>query len=219
MKFVQRSAGNAQTERTPRPGAAWSPVSHRMTHRLTLIPALVLALALPVASAQASDPLLSGYAGPGGGEQVVLGSDTAGSGSGSSSSSSRADAPLKATATTPAPAAAAASPSSSGTSSDTPALTSRPQRKKSSSSASQDTGDDPPTQTTTTQTTTTAAPVGAPERVAYPTRAGEVSGLPVAPGGLLLVVLGVAAAVLVGLGLRRLSYADNDPERPQGPAL
>jgi hypothetical protein len=50
--------------------------------------------------------------------------------------------------------------------------------------------------------------------VAYPTRAGEVGALPVSTAGILLIVLGVAAATLVGLGLRRLSGFDR-PSDPQ----
>jgi hypothetical protein len=41
--------------------------------RRTSVIALVSLYAIPTASALASDPLLSGYAGPGGGEQIVIG--------------------------------------------------------------------------------------------------------------------------------------------------
>lgn len=184
-----------------------------MSHRpLAIFAALTLALTLPVASARASDPLLSGYGGPGGGEQVVLGGSTVKS----PKSSSGASAPAQDPATAPLDASAGASSSgtSSGSASGGSALTRKPQRKKSSSSASQPKSD---ADEDTTQATTTTKPValrGAPKVVAYPTRAGEVGGLPITAPGVLLLVLGVAAAALVGLGLRRLSGFDrgHDPQ-------
>ena len=60
------------------------------------------------------------------------------------------------------------------------------------------------------------APAGAPQAVAYPTRAGEVSGLPISAGGVLALVAAVALFVLAALGLRRLSVGSEDaPRRPQ----
>lgn len=201
MKFVQRSAGNAQRWQTLRLGVA----------------SLTIVLALPFASAaQASDPLLSGYAGPGGGEQVVLGSTTVKSTKSASSSGASQDpatAPLKAEATPAATSSTGAGNAGSATST----LTRKPQRKKSSSSTSKDMGNGHDTTTTTAtsgSSTTTATLPGAPEVVAYPTRAGEVGGLPVSAAGMLLIVLGVAAATLLGLGLRRISGSD-DPSDPQ----
>jgi hypothetical protein len=191
-----------------------------MLRRLATILALTPALALPVASAHAADPLLSGYAGPGGGEQVVLGSTTvkttkSSSGSSSASQPNPGDQSLAA-ATPSASTSSAASDESEGASST---ITRKPQRKKSSSSTSKDAGDDEQTTTTGsgTTTTTTATQPGAPAVVAYPTRAGEVSGLPVSAAGILLLVLGIAAATLLGLGLRRFSGSD-DPHDPQVPA-
>lgn len=226
MKFVELSAGNAQRRQGPRLGASASPTSHTMRRRLTTLIALSLALALPPASAHAADPLLSGYAGPGGGEQVVLGSTTlkttnkassASTSSGSSSSGDAADASLKADTSKASTSSSASSGESGGASST---LTRKPQSKKSSSSASKNTGDDAKTTTTGGSATTTTTPAtlpGAPEVVAYPTRAGEVSGLPLSAPGILLVVIGVAAATLLGLGLRRFSGSD-DPQDPQVPA-
>lgn len=193
-----------------------------MTRRLATIFALMSALALCAAPAHAADPLLSGYAGPGGGEQVVLGGTTVKTPNKSSKASSSrqdpADAPLKA-APAPSSTASSATPGESEGASST--LTRKPQRKKSSSSTSKDAGDDgtkTTTGTSTTTTTTTAATLpGAPEVVAYPARAGEVSGLPISAAGILLVVLGLAAATLLGLGLRRFSGSD-DPRDPQVPA-
>ena len=160
MTVVQGSAGNAYRRPPLRLGAVASSIQHGMVNRLALI-TLTLALALLPATAHASDPLLSGYAGPGGGEQVVLGGGTVGGGKGGGSSSSSsasgkpaADVPLKATAT-PAATAPTASDSNAGTSSST--LTSKPQRKKSPSSSSKDAGDDDTAHSTTTTTPSAAA--------------------------------------------------------------
>lgn len=175
-----------------------------MLHRpLAILAALAFALALPAASAHASDPLLSGYAGPGGGEQVVLGGATVGKATGSTSTPDPADQDLKADA----------APSATESEGANSTLTPKPQRQKSSSSTSKDKGDDDSHSATNGGTTTAPLP-GAPAVVAYPTRADDVDGLPVAAPGLLLIVLGVAAATLVGLGLRRLSGSDraSDPQ-------
>jgi cobalamin biosynthesis Mg chelatase CobN len=180
-----------------------------MPNRLPLLLALVTVLALP-AGAHASDPLLSGYAGPGGGEQVVLGGTTVGSdktppsgGSGTTSAAATgatAQQSLKAAPTSTASGAASSSN-----------LSRKPQRKKSSSSASKQKADDTSSTSATTTAPTAAIPSGAPVVVTYPTRAGEVGGLPVSAVGVLLGVLGLAALVLAGLGLRRLSSA-SDPQ-------
>ena len=95
-------------------------------------------------------------------------------------------------------------------------LTEKPQqRKRPSSAASRPKKDAGPT-TTAPKTTTKATPVGAPRAVAYPTRAGEVSGLPISAGGILALVAAIALFVLAALGLRRLSVGSEDaPRRPQ----
>ncbi|MCW2985496.1 MAG: hypothetical protein JWR63_3066, partial [Conexibacter sp.] len=68
----------------------------------------------------------------------------------------------------------------------------------------------------TTAASATAATTlpGAPAVVAYPTRAGEVGGLPLSAAGVLLGVLGIAALVLAGLGLRRLAPGPGEPPHP-----
>jgi hypothetical protein len=172
-----------------------------------------LALCLLPAGAHASDPLLSGYAGPGGGEQVVLGGAAVGGGGGGGGDSGGSGAAVSLRAvTTPAPSAGA-SPSSSPTTSSN--ITRKPERKKSSSSTSK-TQTHAGTSANTTKTATTATLAGAPTVVAYPSRAGEVSGPPVSAAGVLLGVLGLAALVLAGLGLRRLSAAPvRAPTSPQ----
>lgn len=210
MKFMQASAGNAQSSWLPRLCAVVSPNRHSMIPRsLSILGALTLALALPVASAHAADPLLSGYGGPGAGEQVVLGGTTIDGGKGSSSSASTQDpgsASLKADTTSPASSGAGV----------TTTLTRKPQRKNSSSSSSKDEDDASSPSATHGDTTTTATLPGAPEVVAYPTRADDVGGLPVSAAAVLLIVLGVAAATFLGLGLRRLSGFDraSDPQVP-----
>jgi hypothetical protein len=227
MKFAQRQVGTAQGWWNVCLGKAPSPSRVSMPRRATPLIAVLAVLLIP-AGAHASDPLLSGYAGPGAGEQVVLGgataggkgggSDTPSGGAGAASSGASAatrpaqDQSLRAPATvTPAPSAA----ESQGA---TPALTRKPQRRKPSSSSSKHQAD---AGTSANTTTTTAATLpGAPEVVAYPTHAGAVSGLPLSAGGVLLVVLGLAGLILVVLGLRRLvAPAEYPPSPPQVPGI
>jgi hypothetical protein len=184
-----------------------------MPNRRSLFLALVAVLALP-AGAHASDPLLSGYAGPGGGEQVVLGGTTVGSDKNPPSGGSGATSAAATSATGQQSLKAAPTPTASGAASSS-SLTRKPHRKKPSPSASKQETDDTSGTSATTTATTAATPHGAPAVVAYPTRAGEVGGLPVSAVGVLLGVLGLAALVLAGLGLRRLSASDHPPSGPQ----
>jgi hypothetical protein len=203
MKFVQRQAGNAQGWLKARLGTAHRPSRFRMPRSTPFVTALLVsALALP-AAAGAADPLLSGYAGPGDGEQVVLGATVVGGKGGGGSSGGGGttaqpqDQSLRATTT-------AATPSTGDSGRATSTLTRKPQRKKSSSSSSQQKAHGGTT-THATTTSTAAAPLpGAPAVVAYPTRAGAVSGPPISVGGAVLLVLGLTALGLVALGLRRL---------------
>jgi hypothetical protein len=215
MKFVQGSAGNAQRTSSLCLDTAVSPIRRPMRSRfLATIAALTCALALPAAAAHASDPLLSGYGGPGAGEQVVIGGTIKGSKSSSAPAQDPEAASLK--VDTDAAATSGASTATSGASGASgPNLTRKPQRKKSSSPSSKDSGDDGDQGTAKRDTTTTTTPPGAPEVVAYPTRADDAGG-PVSAPGVLLIVLGVAAATFVGLGLRRLSGfgRGSDPQVP-----
>jgi hypothetical protein len=171
---------------------------------------ILLVLALP---AQAADPLLSGYAGPGSGEQVVLGSQTVGKGGGgggpAGGAGAAASADLRATApaatTSPSGAGAAATPSS-----DHAAKAKR--KKPSSSSSKQKMGS-----ATSTSSTDAARQPGVPRVVAYPTRAGAVSGFPVSLGDVLLAIAALALLALGVLGLRRLTAGSDDPPAPQVP--
>jgi hypothetical protein len=176
-----------------------------MTSRSPLI-ALLILLAFPAAG-HASDPLLSGYGGPGGGEQVMLGGGTVGGGGGTSGDSgapaATGDESLRATGGRDGVSAAAPSAASK--------LTDTPQKRKSPSSSASHVKTMP-----SGSTTTPATSAGAPQAVAYPTRAGEVSGLPISAGGILALVAAVALFVLATLGLRRLSVGSEDaPRQPQ----
>jgi hypothetical protein len=165
-------------------------------------------LALLAVPAHAADPLLSGYGGPGSGEQTLLGGGAVGGGSGSSGSGSgTAAANQSLRASTPAGAATG----TAGASSDTATGTTRKHpRKRSSSSASGTTMNGSTTSSASSSHAGSARP-GAPRVVAYPSRAGEVGGLPLSLGQALLVVLGVALLVLAVLGLRRLGGGDEPP--------
>jgi hypothetical protein len=205
MKFEQRSAGNAQKHETARRGAPATPLFHLMNRRPTLLIALVLALALPV-PAHAADPLLSGYAGPGSGEQVLLGGGKLGGGSGGKGSGGAAAAVPS--LRTPAPGGLASN--SAGTAADTPATTGHKTRATSSSKRKHAMSTSP----RSSKTSTTAAPAGAPPVVAYPTHAGAVEGLPLSVGEALLAIAALALLVLGGLGLRRLSDQTDPPSSP-----
>ncbi|HEX5923100.1 MAG TPA: hypothetical protein VFY45_04665 [Baekduia sp.] len=173
-----------------------------MTSRSPLI-ALLILLALPAAG-HASDPLLSGYGGPGGGEQVMLGGGTVGGGGGTFGGGGAA-------AATGDESLRARVPSSVAAPSATSKLTGTPQKRKSPSSSASHSKTMPSGSTTTTTTS-----AGAPPAVAYPTRTGEVGGLPISAGGLLALVAAAALFVLAALGLRRLSVGSEDaPRHPQ----
>jgi hypothetical protein len=177
-----------------------------MTSRSPLI-ALLILLLFPAAG-HAADPLLSGYAGPGGGEQVVLGGGTVGGGGGTSGGS-------RAAATT-ADESLRAPASSSAVAPGTPSkLTEKPQKRKTPLSAASQPKTMP--SSATTATTNKTAPAGAPQTVAYPTRAGAVSGLPISAGGVLALAAAIALFVLAALGLRRLSVGSEDA--PRGPQV
>jgi hypothetical protein len=238
MKFAQAKAGNAQGWRKKRLGMARTPAPLRMSRRAISRSSLLAlaAIALLPAGARAGDPLLSGYAGPGSGEQVVLGGTVVGggshgggggggtngggggaSGATSSGAATRQAQAAQATQSLQAPAQASTPAPTSTTHHQASAhhgessrasshLTPHPQRQTGAAATSQ------PSDAPTSSSNQAAAASGAPTVVAYPTaRVGEVSGLPVSAGGLLLLVLGIAAAVLAGLGLRRMVSGLDDP--------
>src|SRR5512147_3166846 len=100
MKFADHWAGNAGATVDVFLGRSATLLSMARLPTLALLTVLLL-----VTGRAAADPLLSGYGGPGGGEQVVLGSTVVGGSGGSGGSSGSASASLRAA---PAPAASPA---------------------------------------------------------------------------------------------------------------
>jgi hypothetical protein len=188
-----------------------------LRHHLSVVLTAVCALALLAAPAHGADPLLSGYGGPGSGEQALLGGGTVGGGggpSGSAASPSAAGQSLR--AATPATAATGTSNASSDTAAT---VTRKPSRKKSPSSSSEQAMKGSTTSTGSTSTapsSSSATSPGAPRVVAYPTRAGDAGALPLSFAQALLVVLGAGVLALAILGLRRLAGgAEDPPSSPQ----
>lgn len=176
-----------------------------MTSMVRAFTLTFLSLLLLAPSGAFADPLLSGYGGPGGGEQVVLGSSLVGR-SGGSSGSGTGDS-IRAT---PAPAAAA-----SGTA-PAPAATGRHKPTKRS-------GTGHPKRPAASPPAAGAAPAtvatGAPPVRAYPSRASEVGGLPLSAGDLLICLLALVALFFGGAALRRLSgTVQDDPATAQATA-
>ena len=168
----------------------------------TFVITLLATLGL-VAPAAASDPLLSGYSGPGGGDQAILGTDLVGPppAGGSLRSSGAAPSGLAAaTVTAPAlsatPVAGGASgpkPRANGTSgADAASGGSGTGSPKSSSNA----GASPPS---------TAGP--ATRQVAYPTTSSDEGAFPLAGEDLLLLLLGMAALGAIAVATARTSSA------------
>jgi hypothetical protein len=201
MRFDHLMAGNAQDWFRFGAGTAVRPASLFGVALLTVLALLVLP-----ATGRAADPLLSGYAGPGGGEQVVLGGamvNPPGGGSGGSGT-------LRATST-PASAGTAA-PAAGSSASGTPAATS-------SSAAGSHKASGTHAKATSGARAPAAAPAavatGAPPVVAYPTSGStSAGGLAVPVGALLAALLGLAALILVGFGLRRLGRPGLDRAGP-----
>ena len=173
----------------------------------------LLAVLLLAPSGASADPLLSGYGGPGGGEQVVLGSSLIGGsgggsgGSGGSSASGSTDS-LRAV---PAPAAQAQAPAASGSSSGTaPRRSGTGRRSGAKRSGSATRPKRPATSAPAATHVPTALATGAPPVRAYPSRASAAGGLPLSPTDLLICALALVALSLVGSGLRRLSNTLHD---------
>jgi hypothetical protein len=176
------------------------------------IATLVLgAVVLLPASSHAADPLLSGYGGPGGGEQVVLGSTmVGGGGNGGDGSSPSVGATDPSQQSLQAPTSTAVTTMRA---SGTPrgSATHKPHRSAPSSSGA----GSATSPNTAAQPAKTARP-GAPAVRAYPSRASDAGGLPLSIADVLLGLAALAALVLTGLGLRRLADAlDDDPVSPQ----
>jgi hypothetical protein len=208
MTFEELLAGNAHGCNATRLGTSAALYQRSMPLRSLLVLALLLLVALPIPTARAADPLLSGYAGPGSGEQVVLGGGTVGGGDGSGGSGATA-----ARRSLSAAASSSSSTSSSLSSGQTGSVTRKPRSKRSSSASRHQTSSGSSTSAasaTTSQPATSPRPAGAPRVVAYPTRAGAVGSFPLSLAGALLAVVGIALLVLAGLGLRRLASGHHD---------
>ncbi len=156
---------------------------------------MLSALLLTAAPAAASDPLLSGYAGPGGGDQQVLGTDVI-TPSGPERPLARPAAPAAASTSTSSSAAPtpSSSASTSTSSSAPPRRRSAPRRRDRAPSAGKSAGG-------------TAVPT-APERAATPVVAAAetgAGGLPVDGGDALLVALAVLVLAGVAVVTTRLA--------------
>jgi hypothetical protein len=216
MKFQQRTAGNAHRRPATRLGTSATLVIGPM-RRPVLFLLMVLSLLLAAPAAQAGDPLLSGYAGPGSGEQVILGGGVVGGGGGGGSASKST---RTAAQSLSAAAAATANSSTSGSSSNPTRIAHRKSGSSSTSSSSKrrsKSGSTTSSSSSTSSSPTSAHSAGAPHVVPYPTRAGAVSSFPLSLSGALLVVLGLGLLVLGALGLRRIgsSRPQDGPSRPQ----
>jgi hypothetical protein len=165
----------------------------------TLIGVFGCLLCLPV-NVYASDPLLAGYGGPGGGEQVVLGSQLSGGRGGLSGAA------MSRTLRAAAPARSAAVPAAGNIVAPALAVVTRAanpasgHRSRKPSARHHRAARTPPR---TPAATVVATAV--PERIAYPARAGSAGALPLSGGDVIIVLLAFCALVLTALGLRRLS--------------
>jgi hypothetical protein len=176
---------------------------HHMT-KLRIAPVVLGMLALGVpASASASNPLLSGYGGPGGGEQVILGSKLLPPGGGSGGGSGTAPvttgaAGLRASGPATGSAPSAGTSASSSSAGGTPSRQTGASHHKASRAGGGKNGKGD------RSGTTAANRRAAPPVVAYPTRASDAGGV-LGDGALLLIGLAAGGLVLLGVGLRRLA--------------
>jgi hypothetical protein len=188
-----------------------------MLRALSLIFTVAL-VALP-GVASASDPLLSGYGGPGGGEQAVLGAETLGGGSGGSGGSgSGGNGSGTGAAATPNESLRATAPAVAQQAAPT---TAAPKRSTKPHRDGAKKGSGGTVSETAKGAAATPAAAAAPAVVSYPSRSTEGGGSPLSGGAVLAVLLALAAVVLIGLGLRRLSSGaptSDDPRTPQVPA-
>jgi hypothetical protein len=169
---------------------------------------VIAVMAVAPGSALAGDPLLSGYGGPGRGEQAVLGDKllpAKGSGGGGSLQARPAPKPVA-----PAPAA--------GTVGVTPGSVSAPSAvmgKQTTGSSSRTSGTSrkragdrarPHKPTTTRNDTSRATPASAhaPQLVAYPQAERGTGGLPFSGADAVIGLLGIVVLTFMALGLRRL---------------
>jgi hypothetical protein len=199
MKFEDHWAGNAAV----RVDAFLGKGAALLT--MARIPALTLCLVLLLAPGRAAaDPLLSGYAGPGGGEQVVLGSTlTGGSGGSGGSSGGGSDSLRAASAPVASPAPAATTPAA-------PSRSTGHSRKPGAKRARGSAGRHPKSSTPAAKSTPAPAATGAPPVRAYPSRAADAGGLPLSAGDVLVALVALIGLILVGTALRLRSDAGQD---------
>lgn len=171
----------------------------------TLFGVFMCVLWLP-GNAHASDPLLTGYGGPGGGEQVVLGSQLSG-GHGDASSAATSSRTLRAAA----PARTVVLPA--GASTVAPVVSVAP-RASGHGSGKASAPHHRAARTPSPAPAATVVPTAVPERIAYPTRAGDAGALPLSGGDAIIVLLAFCALVLTALGLRRLSSSPSSDGSP-----
>lgn len=167
-------------------------------------------LLLP-AGASAADPLLSGYGGPGSGEQVVLGSKLLPAKNGDGSLRRAAPAP-------PAPAAENSAPDSEATA---PAAAPAPPGSAGGSAPASSSSGVPESGTPVPAVAPGAGNAASDEAATlsvlsagYPTRAGEASGLPLSRTDLALLLAALAVVATVALVSRRVVRRTTDPLRP-----
>jgi hypothetical protein len=203
MRFGDHLAGNAAVRVDAFLGKGAALLS------MARISALFLFLVLLLAPGRAAaDPLLSGYGGPGGGEQVVLGSSLTGGSGGSGGSTGGGSESLRATsapAATQAPAASA--PAATST---TPSRSSGHSRKSGDKHARGSAGRHPKTSAPAANGTPTPAAAGAPPVRAYPSRAADAGGLPLSAGDVGIALVALIALILAGTALRVRSDNGHD---------
>jgi hypothetical protein len=173
-----------------------------MTRSGPALLAVVVLLSAAPAPALATDPLLSGYGGPGNGEQVVLGSKLLGPpGGGSKGGSLRAAAPA---ATAPAPAVSTPRATAAPSAPASPKAASNPAAKHRGATTAKHRRATAPAATTPKAR---QLPAAAPAVVPYPSRASSAGGLPLSAGDLVVLLLAGLALAGTAFGLRRLGTA------------
>lgn len=186
-----------------------SPRRHSM-FRAALMTALVTVLALPAPSL-AKDPLLSGYAGPGGGEQVLLGTHLSGGASGGDGSGSATTAPAGGGTTTPdAPGSLRApAPTAASAGAPSPAPTSGASSGARSGAKAGRSGTS--TESGRTGQATASPAAAAPRPVAYPTRADDAGGFPLSAAEILVGALALLAVAGMSAWMRRAGTHGGGP--------
>lgn len=150
-------------------------------------------------AARAADPLLSGYGGPGSGEQVLLGSTLLPPPGGDGGLEARAPAAAGAPMTAAAPPLAAVPQTSQSSAKDRGgAVTARRSRDRTASPEQQ----------------AGITPAGSPPRPAtYPTRTADAGGPPFSRDDLLTLLAALSALLLVAGATRALVSAAGDGDR------